>query len=199
MCVCARARVCVCVSHLWSRRDIWRYHPCLRSCALSGGKAAWQVNQTSGYTACTHDWCPLLRIGDRHASECCIRQQEQHGSTWWQFHGRGNIFRCRYGDRICFLTMTWKRRTSMWQWFEYMLQKHGKSDSMTEFGNKCWLGCKRLKDLSSTCSILNKFNICPTFFSLWPATAAEQKQWYTKLICISNASVNALLNALKLH
>lgn len=67
----------VSVSHLWSRRDTWRYLPCLQSCALSGGKAAWQVNQTSGYTACTRDWCPLLQIGDRHACIGWIRQHEK--------------------------------------------------------------------------------------------------------------------------
>lgn len=74
-------------AHLWSRRDTWRYPPSPRSCARSGGRAAWQVSQTSGYTACTRDWCPLLQTGDRHVH---IRAGLARKTTEFQIILHGN-------------------------------------------------------------------------------------------------------------
>ena len=111
-----KVNVCASVSHLWSRRDTWRYLPCLRSCALSGGKAAWQVNQTSGYTACTRDWCPPLQIGDRHACVGWIKQHENR-NIWHHFtaliqHSRqmfyAHIETNRHGQTLT--CKTWENR-----------------------------------------------------------------------------------------
>lgn len=62
---CTLRLVSVSLSYLWNKQGIWMCLPSPQSCAQSGDTGALPESQTSGYTACTHDWClPLQGSND---------------------------------------------------------------------------------------------------------------------------------------